>query len=306
MYRLFPLILLLLTATVACRHRPPAEPRKYLFLGHPYSWSGSGDRMDARVERLPFDDYDQIWLGGDVCARTTERQSTLGHLDSLLGIRAGKVHWAWGNHDEKFGHPEYITRRTGRPSYYAAYRDGLCMLVLNTNLFQWPSAHPGDSICGALEEQYELVRRLADTIRESSHLVVLHHYGLLTSEQTAGRYAMDTVFNYYQPGLKVRCEPPTDTFANRIYPLLARVQKKGVQVVCVGGDMGMRAKKFAFRTGEGIWFLGAGINNGVPEWHRPDYLTNFDPDQLLIFRHWPERGKLEWEFVELGEIGNGE
>ena len=55
MYRLFPLILLLLTATVACRHRPPAEPRKYLFLGHPYAWSGSGDRMDARVERLPFD-----------------------------------------------------------------------------------------------------------------------------------------------------------------------------------------------------------------------------------------------------------
>ena len=149
--------------------------KRYLFLGHPYQWIASGDRVDPRVAALPLSSYDQIWLGGDVCAKTTAQRRTLQYLDSLFRFGSGKVHWAWGNHDVEQGHEEWIPQTTGRPDYYAEWVDGMVVVVLNTNLLQWPASNPPDSFCLRMEGQYEMIRQLADTVRSASHVVVLHH-----------------------------------------------------------------------------------------------------------------------------------
>ena len=119
----FIVFILLPAGFFACRR--PSSEKTYLFLGHPYEWVASGDRVDPRVCRLPLEDYDQIWLGGDVCAKTTVRPEVLQYLDSLFHFEKGNVHWALGNHDVEQGHEEWLAQTTGRPEYYTEWVDGI-------------------------------------------------------------------------------------------------------------------------------------------------------------------------------------
>ncbi|MCB9283951.1 MAG: hypothetical protein H6563_07760 [Lewinellaceae bacterium] len=283
----------------ACGRDPSAH--SYLFLGHCYQWIGSGDRIDPRVAALPLENYDQIWLGGDACAKTTLQPATLAYLDSLFRFSRGDVHWAWGNHDVLYGNEDRLMATTGRPDYYAQWVDGFLLVVLNTNLFQWPNSRPDSAFCERMEGQYHMLESLADTVSAASHVVVLHHYCLLTNELTGGRYDLDTVFNYYKPFFKVRCLPDDATFEKAVYPLLKKIRNRGIEVVLVGGDLGQRAKSFEFQTSDGIWFLGSGINNSVDPARAPAYVTNFGPDQVLEFRYEPKRRVLSWKFLLLGE-----
>ena len=283
----------------ACRH--DNSTHSYLFLGHCYQWIGPGDRVDPRVAALPLDRYDQIWLGGDVCAKTTLQPATLVYLDSLFRFGRGNVHWTWGNHDIQYGNEDRLMATTGHPDYYARWVDGLLLVVLNTNLLQWPNSRPDSLFCKRMEGQYRMLETLADTVSAASHVVVLHHYCLLTNDLTAGRYDLDTVFNYYKPFLKVRCQPDDATFEKAIYPLLKKIRNRGIEVVLVGGDLGQRAKSFEFQTADGIWFLGSGINNSVDPARAPAYVTNFGEDLVLVFRYAPERRALSWKFLLLNE-----
>jgi hypothetical protein len=293
-----PLSLLSLLLLSSCATE---STQTYLFLGHPYQWQSEGRRVDYRVEALDLAAYDQIWLGGDVCAKTASDTSILEYLDSLFDFGSGRIHWALGNHDTDYGPQERIHRYSGLPEFYIAWQDRLCLLVLNTNLFQWPGVVPSDSVCLRMQAQEALVRIVSDTVQEASHLVVLHHYGLVPPSSLRGAINPDTIFNFYDPSFRVSCpdKGPTSTFENRWWPLFEAVQQRGVQVVFVAGDMGMQAKRFEWQTDSGVWFLGAGINNTVPDHHRPPYITCFDPDLLLIFTHKPASGKLSWHFEEL-------
>lgn len=281
-----------------------AQPREraYLFLGHPYQWHGEGDRVDARVEALPLNAFEQIWLGGDVCARTGLNEENFRYLDSLFPFREGRAHWAWGNHDVELGKEAEIMETTGRPEFYVEWVDGIALAVLNTNLFQWPNSRPNADFCNRMEAQYEMLRTLADTVRAASHLVILHHFGLLTDSLAGGAHQLDTIFNFYKPFLKMRCQPDDATFEREVYPLLVQIQKKGIPVILVAGDMGLKAKKFAFQTEEGVWFLASGINNSMRPELAPSYATNFDADEVLIFRHNPQKRELTWAFHDLNSL----
>ena len=295
------IVLILLPAGFSACRRPSSE-KTYLFLGHPYEWVASGDRVDPRVCRLPLRDYDQIWLGGDVCAKTTVRPEVLRYLDSLFHFEKGNVHWAFGNHDVEQGHEEWLVQATGRPEYYTEWVDGIVVAVLNTNLFQWPNARPPDDFCRRMEGQYAMIRTLADTVKAASQVVFLHHYNLLTDELSENRFAMDTVANYYKPFFKVVCSPDDATFERSVYPLLVAIRKKGIGVILAGGDFGQRAKAFSYQTRDGIWFLGSGINNSADPAYAPAYVTNFQPDKVLLFRHDTARRALEWSFCDLDSL----
>lgn len=293
-----PLILLSLLLFSACISE---STQTYLFLGHPYQWVDDGNKVDYRVEALNLTAYDQIWLGGDVCAKTASDTSILVYLDSLFDFGSGRVHWALGNHDTDYGPQERIHQYSRLPEFYTAWQDGLCLLVLNTNLFHWPGVVPSDTVCQRMQAQEALVHLVCDTVQEASHLVVLHHYGLVPPSTLRDAVYPDTIFNFYDPNFRVSCpdEGSASTFGSRWWPLFEAVQQRGVQVVFVAGDMGMQAKRFEWQTDSGVWFLGAGINNTVPDFHRPPYITCFDPDLLLIFTHKPALGKLSWHFEEL-------
>jgi len=254
------------------------------------------NRIDHRFKDFDFSTYDGIWLGGDICARTGEAPETLAYLDSIFNLSAPTTHWALGNHDVGHGPLEWIEAVTDRKTYYTVYQDGLNIVVLNTNEFHHPNYKPKPKECDLLDGQIEMLQHLADTIQEASHLVILHHYGLLTNAMT-GRDSLrlNLIFNLYHDNLKVDCAG-AHTFESRIYPILEQIQKKDIQVILVSGDIGQRSKAFEYQTEAGIWFLGSGINNSAIGTYIPDYVTDTSPDKILVFEHDVTRRNLTWHF----------
>jgi hypothetical protein len=269
----------------------------YLFLGHPYDWN-QPDRIDYRLERLEFAQYDQIWLGGDVCSHLTEKPETLEYLDSLFDLGSERMHWSLGNHDIMHGNVEWITEKTGRPAFYTTWVDGICLMVLNTNLFWFFPDDPPAIDCAEKERQLEMIFRVADTVSAASHLVILHHHALFNELKINASGNRIEVFNINPVPVRATCDPESD-FTAIVYSRLEKAQRRGVQVVLVGGDFGMQAKEFEFRTQEGIWMLGSGINNSLDPRYAPEYVTTFDLDKVLVFKHFPKKRKLEWKFVKL-------
>ncbi|GJM32891.1 MAG: hypothetical protein DHS20C18_18920 [Saprospiraceae bacterium] len=287
----------------SCQSTPP-DQRTYLVLGHPYNWK-VGNRLDPRLEKLDYKQFDQVWLGGDVCGQLTQSPATLDYLDSLLDLGSGKVHWTLGNHDVKYGNTQYITNKTGHPTFYTSWEDGICLLVLNTNLF-W--LNPWDAPlenCTEKQAQVDLMRQVTDTIQQASHLVIFHHHALLNELKLDSAGQLIKVFNVNPASVQMSCDS-TSSLTEWLYPRLEAIQKRGVQVVLIGGDLGMRAKSFEYTTPEGITLLGTGINNSLDASNPPDYVTNFDPDQVLILHHQPDARKLSWEFVFLDSLGASE
>ncbi len=273
--------------------------KNYLFLGHTYQWGvKDNNRIDYRLEDLDFGKYDQIWLGGDLCARTNEDTATLDYLDSIFDLSAPGTHWALGNHDVKYGPLEWIEQRTGRKSFYSSHFNGINLMVLNTNEFYHPNYQPKPEECDLLARQMKMLTDMADTISVATHLIVLHHHCLLTNKMTDSTLILSRIFNWYMHGLKVDCENAL-TFEAGIYPILQRVQEKGVQVILIGGDLGQRSKSFEYRSKEGIWFLGSGINNSAIDIYLPEYVTDTSADKVLLFEHQMEQAALQWKFVEL-------
>lgn len=283
-----------------CQKEPVAPSYRYLFLGHPYDWIHT-DRVDPRLPFLHRDSFSGIWLGGDVCGRTTQSRATLSYLDSLFQLSNPSTHWAIGNHDILEGDESLIPPITQRPTFYASYQQGICLLVLNTNLLWHNEWAPPQEDCDRKQAQLALIQQVCDTIQEASHLVILHHHSLFNELKINEKG--DTLREGNINGIPIRtgCDPLSN-FTEEVYPQLVQVQEKGIQVVCVGGDYGMVAKRSSFTTSEGITLLGSGINNSLNMDFPPDYVTNFNPDSVLIFSHNPQQRSLDWSFHHLGQL----
>lgn len=277
------------------------DSRSYLFLGHPYDWRRP-DRLDPRLELLDFQRFNGIWLGGDVCSQTTVQPATLTYLDSMIGLKNPATFWAVGNHDVMYGHTDRISTATGRPLYYTYWLEGVCVLVLNTQLM-WhnPWKQPVEA-CEEREAQLDLIRQLCDSLQGASHLLVLHHHALFNELKVNDQGDTMRLFNVNAIPVRTGCPPQEVNVTDRVYPWLVSVQNRGIQVVCVGGDFGMNAKTFAHRSAEGIWLLGSGINNSLDKAYVPDYVTNLQPDSVLIFTHQPQARSLSWSFVRLRDL----
>jgi len=292
-YFIWLLIVLLFSA---CDHSKSEQ--RYLYLSHTYDWpsAATNDKIDPRVAALPLSEYNQVWLGGDLCSRSSEKVATLHYLDSIFGFSQQRAHWSLGNHDLVEGDRARIEQVIQKPSFYTQWQNGLVVLVLDTN-FNHPQ-HGWSGGCAGLEEQYQLIQHVCDTIQEASHLIILHHHVLLTNTIAQDQIDLRTIYHYYEPNLQLRCEP-SETFESGIYPQLVAVQRKGVEVILIGGDIGMRAKQFEFQTKDGITFLGAGINGSLDPQYAPEYVTNFNPDSVLVFTHQPGKERLSWKFMGL-------
>lgn len=281
---------------LSCAPQSEESSKKYLFLGHTYQWGvKDNNRIDHRFKDFDFKAYDGLWLGGDICARTGEAPETLDYLDSIFDLSSDRTHWALGNHDLGHGPLEWIESRTRRKTYYSSTQDGFVLVVLNTNEFHHPNYQPKPKECALLDGQIKMLVQLADTIQEASHLVLLHHHTLLTNRMTNDSLRLNLLFNLYHEGLQVGCTGE-HTFESFIYPLLQKIQEKGIQVILVSGDLGQRSKSFEYQTDDGIWFLGSGINNSAIGKYLPDYVTDTSPDKLLIFEYHPRQGTFTWSF----------
>lgn len=275
--------------------------KTYLFLGHPYDWR-SENRIDTRIEALALDTFDGIWLGGDVCARSSKADETLIYLDSLFDLDGDNTHWALGNHDIMEGDQKQILNYTKRPEFYVDWQDDLCLLVLNTNYF-WHHEWTGpQENCDRRADQLRFIENVCDTLSlAASHLIVLHHHGLFNDKKTSTSGDTLLLNNINPMRIQTHCDPLSD-FSAEFYDRFAAVQSRGIQVVLVSGDVGMVSKGYDIETPAGIRLLGSGINNSLDKDYVPDYVTNLNPDTILIFEHYPAKRQLNWLFLPLDSL----
>lgn len=260
----------------------------YLFVAHTYMGE---QRIDYRLEELNKSNYDNIWLGGDICSETLLYQSTLEYLQAHLRIRDPHNYFSLGNHDRRNGNLEYFENFIGKKAYYADYYNGFSAIVLDTNL------DPSD--CENLNNQYKIICNVTDTISQSSHLLLFFHWGLWTDIPglpDPSVYA-HTSLKYWNSN----CDSANNNFAKTIYPKLVDVQNRGVQVICIMGDMGASYKKFDRLSNEGIRFLGCGLDN-IKYLNEPDKWYAKEKDLILEFYHNTETKSLTWTFRDLDSL----
>jgi hypothetical protein len=281
---------------VSCQQGPAYQ--NYLFLGHPYDWHRP-NRVDPRLEQLDYSKYDEIWLGGDVCSRTAEDPATMDYLDSLFDLT--RVKWALGNHDLDYGPPQNVLEKLPHAPFFTEWKDGYCLSVLNTHYF-WPYPNiPPQRQCAEKQAQWEMVKSVADTIEKASHWVILHHHAMFTDLKIAENGDTLRPFNLNPIPFYATCDSLSN-ITDLWYPQLLNAQKRGVQLVLIGGDVGMQTKHSAYQTDDGIWLLGSGINNSVPRDYAPDYVKDFGPDKVLELSYNKRNGLFEWKFIELNKL----
>lgn len=298
LYMKHPLLLFLIPVLMlmACRYDvaeeiPPAEDpniSKIIFLGHTYEWQIPAVIVDKRLRRLDFDQFDQIWLGGDLCGDTSGERTTLMHVDSMFRLGDPSTFWAIGNHDiVDGGNVDWIREFTGRDLHYTSTADGMTMMVINT---LYDSAD-----CVSREAQFQMIKQVCDTISESAYLVLLMHHvvwGDVESKMNAGSVANAGAWHW-----RARCNPFTN-FTPLVYPMLVEVQNRGVKVIVISGDAGMKpVKSYEYITQDGIWFLACGLNNSQERDLEKRKLL--PPDKVLYMEYDKKIRHLSWEFRAL-------
>lgn len=265
----------------------------YLFTGHTYQWRDKEYLIDHRLMRLNLAAYDGIWLGGDISSETLLDPCILDHVNAYFDLESANTHFAMGNHDAQHTNWDWLREISGREIFYTSHYNGISLVVLATTI------NPAN--CELLDDQFDLIMNVCDTISASSHLVILQHHATWS-----GVPGLPEPTVYAHEDLKhwnANCESSKNNFLNSIYPRLVEVQNKGVQVLCLVGDSGAGdlRKGAEMKSDDGIYFLASGINNSG---YLPDSLDfiNAPDDSLLIFKHIPKERALSWDFHSLDSL----
>lgn len=291
---------LLIVLLMGCKKeeiKPISVIKNYMFLGHTYDWERR-NKIDSRLERLNFEHCDGLWLGGDICETTTENRSVVDYIDQFLLVSRPSTLWAIGNHDARGGNMHYITEKTGRPTFYSTNYNNLTFLVID-NFLDSEELY-GDERCTKLQEQLDMILEVTDTIQHSTHLIVIQH--LVTWGHSEPGMDTQEEANANNPWVEFTCDG-NSRFHQIIYPLLKKVNDRGVKVIVISGDGGQRSKGYHFKADNGIDFLISGINNSIAEerWNDlPQF--NFEPDSILLFKHDVNLGVLTWQFRALNSM----
>jgi hypothetical protein len=253
----------------------------YIFLGHIYK---SSTRIDERIEYMDLSVFDQIWLGGDICSETTADINTVKYLDNMFDLGSSTTHWSLGNHDVRNGNVNWITDRTGRPTFYVTQFDGIVLLVLNTSFYNSTSVN----------SQYELIQNVCDTISESSHLILLSHnmvWNNVDQITNVNEFANSDYYWYrfhYDPIMR---------YLDGVYPKLVEVRKRGVKVIHIAGDFGQKSYGYQNLTSDGIQFIGSGITSNTD--YNNQFPTAGQPDSILVLHHDISNRSINWTFEVL-------
>lgn len=277
--RLYSILVLFTFFLFSCKKEdviviPVSESKSYLHLSH--TRTNSNPSMDSVVEKVDFRKFDMLWLGGDLAHLTSADDATMTHVDSIFDIGNINTLWALGNHD--YTDLNRVEEYTNRPPYYSMNQDGITFIILDTQ----------DSLSNIIGAQKDFLLGVLDTIQESTHLVILHHkliwmYG--------NAYLEPQISSISNGGLGscFYCINPNN-FNSEIYPKLVEIKQRGIEVLCIGGDIGFKVTEFEYQTSEGIYFLASGITN------------NEKNNKALLFQHDLTTNSLTWSFKLLTEL----
>ena len=82
--------------------------------------------------------------------------------------------------------------------------------------------------------------------------------------------------------------------------MLLEVLSRGIEVLCLIGDIGANGKLINLPSDDGVFFLGCGLDNS--RYTDPDELVQKPKDLLLIFEHDLEERQLSWSFQDLDSL----
>lgn len=273
--------------------KPSKKVLTYVFLGHTYQNADSIDRrlpafFDKKAKAV--NGIDQFWLGGDMCSETTHRESNLDYLDDLFDLGHPNTHWTLGNHDVRNGNLQWITERTKRPTSYVAHSNGMTLIVMDNHYFQ-PN---GDYDTSKVKAQYQMIEKVCDTIQFSSHLVILSHFVTwrhVPNIETPEKYAnSDWSWMFFKLN-------PNEIYAKSVYPLLQKAKSKGVEVICIAGDMGQKAITYEGISADSIHFIGSGIASNTI--YNEQFPTHGMEDKVLVLTHDLDKKSIIWEFESI-------
>ena len=254
--------------------RPINKSKQYLHLSH--TRTKRNPLMDSLVEKVDYSKFDMLWLGGDLAYLTSRDDMTMAHIDSIFDVGNINTLWTLGNHD--YSDLNRVKRYTKRPPYYAANQDGITLVVLDTQ----------ENLSNIADAQKDFLMGILDTVQKSSHLILLHHKLIWMYGNAHLEPKISSISNA-RLGACSYCVNPNN-FNSEIYPKLVEIKKKGVEVVCIGGDIGFHAKEFEYLTPEGIHFLASGITYGQ------------DENKALLFQHNLSDKTLTWDFKQLNDL----
>ncbi len=252
----------------------------FLFAGHTYQYGSNGKKIDYRFEQLDKSDYEGIWLGGDVCSEALLEYNIIQYIDSVVPLSNPENHWALGNHDARNGNWEWYEEFANRKTYYAYHSHGMTRIILNTNLVP--------THCEMMDEQYEMITTVLDSIQESSHLILMMHHNIWH-----GVPGLPHPYEYSQSNLRywnANCDSVNTSFLDIVYPKLLEVEARGVEVYCILGDMGSGLKKIDMESNDGIRFLGCGL------------YKNEEEDMVLIMNLHTVNQQLEYGYHRLDSL----
>lgn len=267
---------ILLTIFNSCQQ---GESASFLAIGHTRqaeSKNKNPRKVIEAVEKIPFEKYDAILLGGDLVLESTKDSAQLNYLNKVFNLQSPNTMWAMGNHDYR-DHPELVSIVTGRPTYFAYKKGDVSFLVLDTQL---------DS-CNIKGEQLELFNNTIADLSSGDQLIILHHKLIWMREHPLLAVKANEITN----GMAGDCFfcLMKNNFYKDIYPSLVKLEKKGIEVIMVAGDIGSKVSEFEYKTKEGIVFLATGLEDAKPD------------KKVLILNH--TKGKsISWEFKPIESL----
>jgi hypothetical protein len=252
------------------------HPTTYDYLHLSHTRTNSNPLMDSIAEQIDFSKFKMLWLGGDLANLTSLDNATMDHADSIYNLSHPNTLWALGNHD--YSDLNRVQVYTNRAPYFTYHKNGITFLILDTQ----------DSLSNIIGAQKILVNSVLDTISESSHLIILHHKLIWMYDNPSLEPIIPSVANGWL-GNCFYCINPNN-FYPEIYPKLITVKQRGIEVLCIGGDIGFQASEFEHITPEGIHFMASGISAGS------------DSNKALIFHHSPSLKTLTWNYKLIEEL----
>jgi len=290
------------TERLSCEHSIDNSiiENEIIVLGHIYDWGIEGSRIDPRLAKKSFDNYEHVWLGGDLCAETTESNSILACLDEIFDLSNPNTLWAVGNHDIRNGNFHLIENRTLRPFYYRHDFDSLAVLVIHTMIEHQIMR---DRCEWRIAQTNFIHKELDDLIlSEDEKTIIILGHNTVWSNSEDSLLEYETIGNAETSWVKFNCD--TDSyFRKEFYPKLLELESQGKQVICIAGDGGQYRKTFYHQGPSGIEYYVTGINNSVLNTGDANIINQFntDPDSVLIL-DYSVPGDIVGRFIPISAI----
>lgn len=270
------LLLLLLVLVLPASPQSGSKDFSFIFVPHPRSDSRQVQTVLPSISKIDFSLYHMTLLGGDLTYYTSINRVSMDYLDSLFQLGSPNTLWTFGNHD--LNNRSLIAEYTGRPSWYTCNRAGITFLVMDT---EWDANGFVSSFISG--NQLEMFRNVCDTLNHASWLILLHHRLLWMIGNPDFATRIDSV------GESTR-QLDTTNFYQDIYPLLQQVKKKGIRVLCLGGD---KSKiNIRYSPEDSIYFLASTMG--------PEFADSVN--HVVILNYDSISGDLQWKYVSLAEV----